>query len=192
MFEKFALTAEEIQKAEDYIPIEKKIKFVEENAPLCVDRMNVMATIGEDSVELPPIYKENSELKSRFLLGFLLKEYFGIKYAEEDDVEYAITREEYDRISSSHIFNQLERMKSNQALRDKVFDLLSDYKDVEKRMNTEIYGILNTQNDPVARVVAGIVAFPTETIGKTIAGGIHAITDEIQKYKDERAEKFAE
>lgn len=36
-------------------------------------------------------------------------------------------------------------------LRDKAFDLLADYRDLEKMLKTEIYGMLQAMNDPVSR-----------------------------------------
>ena len=59
---------------------------------------------------------------------------------------------DYDRWAGGHIFNQIDRMKGKgPELRDKAFDLLADYRDLEKMLKTEIYGMLQAMNDPVSR-----------------------------------------
>jgi hypothetical protein len=57
----------------------------------------------------------------------------------------------FDRWAGSHVFNQLERLKRDAELRDKVFDLLADYKDLEKRFSAQLAGLLTVQNDSVVR-----------------------------------------
>lgn len=49
------------------------------------------------------------------------------------------------------MLNQIERMKSVPALRNAAFDLLQDYKMLEKMLNTEVYNMLRVMNDPVTR-----------------------------------------
>ena len=151
MMEKYVVTAEAVTKANDYLPLAKKNEFVDYCAQKCFARVSIHA--GEAAGdEFPPMYVENSDAKSRYLMGALCLLYLpiGAEFADEDD-PYLITEEQYDALAASHVMNQLERLKSNAALRDKVFDILADYKDLEKRLNTAVYGFMSVMNDPVAR-----------------------------------------
>ena len=65
---------------------------------------------------------------------------------------YLMSADDYDRWAGGHLFNQIDRMKGKgPELRDKAFDLLADYRDLEKMLKTEIYGMLQAMNDPVSR-----------------------------------------
>lgn len=70
--------------------------------------------------------------------------------ASETD-EWLMSVEEYDAWAGSHVFNQLERWKRDGDLKFKAYDLLYDYKDLEKRFSAQISSLLAVQNDPVIR-----------------------------------------
>ena len=83
-------------------------------------------------------------------MGVFVSCYLGIPYAGDTDFQMAAN--EYDRWASSHIFNQLERMKSDKDIKDKVFDILDDYKDFQWAMRREIEILLGHRNDTVMRL----------------------------------------
>ena len=83
-------------------------------------------------------------------MGALLTFYLHMEYEGNDDLNMAT--DVYDRFASSHILNQIERMKSDALMRDKAFDLIADYRELEKRVNSEIFSVLAVQNDTVARL----------------------------------------
>ena len=83
-------------------------------------------------------------------MSVLLKEYLNIQIPDE------FTDETYDQYGEAHILNQLERFKGNAGLKDKVFNILGNFKKFEKMLNTEIENEKNVRNDPVARLSAAI------------------------------------
>jgi uncharacterized coiled-coil protein SlyX len=69
----------------------------------------------------------------------------------EPNDEWLMTHEAYDEWAGGHIFNQLERYKRDTDLKFKAYDLLYDYKDLEKRFSAQISSLLAVQNDAVIR-----------------------------------------
>lgn len=148
MGEKITLTSEMMERARDYVPLAEKEEWCAENAPRVFDKLAITA----DGEAMPPMYMVNAGLKSRYLMAALVKMYFCVhEIIGEPDNEWLMSENEYDRWAGSHIFNQLERMKRDAWLKIKAFDLLADYRDLEKRFSTQISGLLAVQNDPVIR-----------------------------------------
>lgn len=144
---KFELTGEMMQKARDYVPLAEKEAWVAENAPKCFDKLAITA----DGEPVPPMYMVNTALKSRYLMGALAKLYFCADIQHEADNEWLMTVADYDAWAGSHIMNQLERMKHDNCYKFKAYDLMADYRDLEKRFSTQLSGLLTVQNDSVIR-----------------------------------------
>ena len=103
---------------------------------------------------------------------------------DEND-EWLLTEQEYDRWAAAHILNQIERMKSNASLRDKCFDLLQDYKTLEKMLNTEVYGLIRAMNDSVSRIIAQIQASTTPESMKNAMAQLEQSKKDYEKYMKE-------
>ena len=159
--EKFILTEQMLKEARDYIPSAEKVGWVTKAAEQCIDRIEI--TDG-DGGKLPDMYMANQDRKERLLMGALCGLYLGI----EDD---------YDRMAGSHIFNQIQRMKSG-TLRDKCFDLISDYLNLERRLTAQINALLTVQNDIVVRN-----QLATSEVMKELPG----ILDQLKTITDARA-----
>lgn len=146
---KFLLTEAIIEKARKYLTIAEKEAFAERNATLCFDTLQIK-TNGD---VMPPMYKENAAKKQRVLMGALVNAYLGLN-AETQDGGDMLTEEAYDRFGESHIFTQIERMKrrtEDSDIRDAIFELMSDYFQLDKILSCEIHGLLDAQNDIVTR-----------------------------------------
>lgn len=145
------LTDKIFDNARDYVPLLEKTAFVNECAGNCFDRMEVKLSSGEHI----PYYKENVERRQRYLMGGFVTLYLGLKIEPVDadkGEKYLLSADDYDRWAGGHIFNQIERVKAKGgSARDKAFDLVSDFRDLEKMLKTEIYGMLQAMNDPVTR-----------------------------------------
>ena len=142
------LTEEGLLAARDYVPLMEKAAFAAECAGRCFDRMEVRVEGGQ----VLPYFKENVERRSRYLMGGFVKLYLGEDFEPVEGETYLMSADDYDRWAGGHIFNQIDRMKGKGPnLRDKAFDLLADYRDLEKMLKTEIYGMLQAMNDPVSR-----------------------------------------
>ena len=151
------LSSETILAARDYVPLEENQRFVEACADRCFDTPNGHTgdAGGEDEV-LPPLSKENNGRKARCMMAALANLYLNLDVKSEPDFPWMVTAAEYDRLAASHVQNQLERAKHDLTLREKAFDLLGDYKDLERRLNAEIHALAAVMNDPASRLLAAM------------------------------------
>lgn len=175
MSEKIEITREMLTGARDYVPNAEKEAWVAENAAKCFDRL----AITSDGEELPTMYMVNEGLRRRFLMTAFVKTYLRQKAEADERDETVISESCYDKWAGSHVFNQMERMKKDENLRDKCFDLLADYKDLEKRFSAQLAGLLTVQNDSVVRQ-----AQYTSTQMKALPG----LLDELKKLADRKGE----
>ena len=157
--EHYVITEESMEAVNTYVPIRIKTDLVDLIADKCILKSEMTAEIDGQEMSMPPMYTENTNAKSRYLMGVLVRLYLcgGFKPESEDDI-WIMPEEEYDKWAGGHVFNQLERFKQNPKYKNVCFDLLSDYRDFEKRLNIELYGKINSLNDPVARQLAAIQA----------------------------------
>lgn len=146
--EKIVITGEMIDKAESYLPLARKLAIIEVITPLCISTVRLVDEKGEASV--PNRAEEDVLYSRRAAMGVFLRHYLNYEFEGwEEDI--ALPLNLYDQWAGSHVFNQLERLKSVAAVRDKVFDILADYKEFVKLLNNAIYTRINHQNDAVLR-----------------------------------------
>lgn len=178
--EHYVITEESMEAVNTYVPIRIKTDLVDLIADKCILKSEMTAEIDEQEMSMPPMYTENTNAKSRYLMGVLVRLYLcgGFKPESEDDI-WIIPEEEYDKWAGGHVFNQLERFKQNPKYKNVCFDLLSDYRDFEKRLNVELYGKINSLNDPVARQLAAIQA-------STSPDSVEGILEQIKELQEKR------
>lgn len=175
------ISKEKVMQMPDYVPLREKMKFVNEAADLCFDRVELKIDGGLDSMPMPPIYKENTAIKSRVLMTAYAKLYLNEPYETEKN-QWLMTEQEYDRFAASHIMNQLERLKRYDGeIRDKAFDVISDMRDIEKRLNTEVYGLTQVMNEPVTRI---IMALQQQTTPEAVSGALNELKDAQKAFAD--------
>lgn len=152
MEKKFTITENLVRNANDYIPLERKVAMAKAIAPKCIEKSKTAEQNqkGLEFLALPTLWVDDLETKNLYTMVVLLTEYLKIKVPDD------FTDEIYDEYASTHILNQLERFKSNLSLKDKVFDLLNDFRDFKKILDTEIFNEKEVRNDPVARLSAAI------------------------------------
>lgn len=151
------ITIDDMKRARTYMPIMQKAEFVNAASVNCFDQLNVNAQYdNESSKPLPHMYKENTFLKSRYLMGALLSYYFRFDIDMVEGTDWLVAADDYDRYAGGRIFECLQRFKSNAEVRDKAYDILADYKDLESRLNREIHGMLTAMNDPVSRALMAL------------------------------------
>lgn len=183
------LTPEElIFRARSYLPMAQKREFVERVAPKCVNLVSLgAAENGEkQNVMLPDMHMENTERKARFLMGALVKLYLKIDFDGAEGDPDLLSWDDYDRFAGNHVINQIERMKSDRDVRDKCFDLLQDYRVLEKMLNTEVYGMLQVQNDPLTRFLAYMQMTTTPENIRKMQEQTEKLQAELQSYAKER------
>ena len=192
--EKIVLTEDSIKKAVSYAPVAMKENFVDHCAMKCLQRVQVNLDVDNDTA-MPNMYMEDTFTKSRYLMTALAVLYLGIPMKEvqsEINDAWLMERDEYDRWAMSHVLNQLERMKGKAELRDKVFDLLRDYRDLEKRLSTAIYSALNVMNDPANRFFQKIQMDTSAEALEASKKNLEDLMAEVEKMKAEKEEQDKE
>lgn len=150
--EPFIITEKMIEQASSYIPLAIKKALANGVAGACLEAVNL--TTENITGYMPKFYREDCSAKLLYLTYYFLTEYLGVKVPDEFSVE------EYDYYASSHLFNQLERFKSgNQEIKNKVFDILYDYKEFKKMLDNEIFILKEGKNSTINRILASISVF---------------------------------
>ena len=166
--EPFIITEEMIEKATAYIPLAEKIAFAKTYAAECIEpvEIDVLNIQANETMALPSLYEENTLKKQLYLMQAFLTEYLHIAVPNE------FTTEVYDEYAKTQPLNQLERWKTKgkPEIKDKVFDLLADYKALKKLLDGEIYKLVTARSDSVSRVLASITLMcDPETVKKMTA-----------------------
>lgn len=146
------ITKEMIQNANDYIPLIEKQALTEKLAQRCIARVNVGFTLDGDQTShtMPERYQEMRHMTAMFQMGVFAKLYLKQEFFGDDDLQMAANV--YDDWAGSHVFNQLERLKTDKDVKDKVFNILYDYKEFQWAMRREIETLIGHNNDTVLRL----------------------------------------
>lgn len=187
-----SIDEESIKQVTTYIPLAAKTEWVRLIADECMDK--VMLSFNGES--MPLMFMENADKKSRFLLGFFLRLYLNWNWEHEEGEspvdEWLVPYDVYDQWMRGHIFAQIEKLKSNKDVKDICFNLLSEYKDVERRLNNEIYGKLQIKNDPVSRQIMQQQANMTPEAIEQLFDGLKEAQAAYDEYKESHGEVTAE
>ena len=135
------ITAEMIENAETYIPLLEKAKLAEDIAHKCVKAVAFSYTPanGGAEVPMPPGAQEVPFLTSLCLMGTLVSRY--LKQGKDWDNDVQMPLNVYDEWASSHVMNQLERLKVNKKIANRVYDMLYDYKDLRWMVRRDDRGV---------------------------------------------------
>ena len=194
MENKIVITPEIVKNATDYIPLMKKQEMAETIAQKCIVKVLMKYTEkgdGTDSVPMPDRYQEYHMYTNLYLMGVLAHEYLHIPYEGDGTGKEIIDYENlkmpanvYDQWGASHVLNQLEQMKTDRELREKVFDLLNDYKDFRWMLAHEIDILLGHNNDVVTRMMQALGA----SIKEMAADSMHELGETLQGEQPQEAE----
>lgn len=155
MDNEFTITKEIMAQADTYIPVAMKELLSWKLAEACIHPTYAMraddadSKTGKSANDAFPIYCESMSVKNRYLMTILLSFYMKIFNA---DHPLLCNTEEYDGWAGNHVLNQIERFKQGEY-REKAFDILSDYRETEKYLNSAIYALLREKNDPAKRIM---------------------------------------
>lgn len=186
--ERITITEETINNGVSYALCELKEKFVEDVYMKCLNRVDVNLD-DSGNAPMPYMYMENTFLKSRYLMTALAKFYLRMDVETEDGDMWLMTRNEYDRFGASHVIGQLNRFRNNNPdLKDKVFDLLRDYSDLERRLSNAIRSGLTVMNDPANRIFQKITMDVSEEALKSAVDEAKQQLAELQNIKGGEAD----
>ena len=164
--ERKPITMKEVfAKANAYVPLMEKAAIVSHCAERCIDRV-VVDTGERFRGDVPPMYRENGQRKRRYLMGILARAYLRLDFDGCEEDKWLMSADDYDRMK-----------KQSDALRDKAYDLLADYRDLEKMLNTEINANLAVMNDVVARMAMSSAAAMTPESMKELV----ELAEQVQK-----------
>jgi len=159
------LSIADIKRAKSYLPIMQKTALAQALAPMCIQKVRMFAPVpGEEKATPVPDRYQEDVLRKSLCMGFVLAYYYlempEIREQYTGDSSPMLSANDYDRYGN--IIQQLQRMKMSKYpmreerddFRDKVYDLLADYKDMEKRLNAEIRNRIDAMNDICSRVTS--------------------------------------
>ena len=180
--EYFELTKEMMLKAKTYMPLSDKEELARKIALTCIRSMKMAEQNkpADKLISLPMMSEENCAVKAMCLMNTLLGFYFDIELQETED-PYS----RYDYYAGGHLMNQLERFKGDRETKDIAFDILDDFREFKKMVDTMIFNEKSNVNDPLGRLAAAIELLSTPENIKTLV-------EELQKSSNELTEKVKE
>lgn len=185
----FVITEEMMRGAKSYLPINAKEAIIHNALPGCIRRIfdfdykrGAYATEKDDLPTTMPYYGEDTAYKSRVMMGCILHFYLGIDIGEF----ISITPDEYDRYAESHPMNQIERFKTVAEFKSKAFDMLSDIRDLEKRMNCAIYSMLQMKNDGATRIMTALGTMMSQEALESVIGSVMEAQDAINNEREKQ------
>lgn len=195
----YKITKESLMNAVTYMPLRTKIDLSKDIAALCLENIDTdeQNKVGESIIALPHLKGENLALKNILLLNTLLGFYLDLDLPEKDgDGNDIDPYDLFDFYAGGHLLNQIERFKADPDVKDKVFDLLSDYKDLKKIVDTEIYNQKSNVNDIIPRMAASIAVLGSPETMKQVIEELKRVseekTEELEKQKAALAKAFEE
>jgi len=155
----YTITQDDIAAANTYVPTAEKMAYIRYVAEKCFDKLDITTNTdpNAETRPLPSRYKLNTDRKARYLMGAFVGMYLQKEFEREtEDDEWLMSVGDYDMYAGGHVFDSLNRMKNNAAVRDKLYDLLADYSELKYRLESDIKGLLDAMNDSVSRALAYI------------------------------------
>ena len=156
------ITQADIQKARDYMPAETKEAVARLMAKLCV---RTVENDAGQTIALPPMRVEDRLRRLQCLHGVLCGWYFNGKFEQEklrvrgedgktveQEIALCMSVPALNDWLSGHPIDQLERLKKEKQVANKVFDLLYDLRAFELMLNAAIREEIEMANDPALRI----------------------------------------
>lgn len=188
------ITEEIILNATTYLPIETKSVMAREFAKDCVSEVQVSIDENDSTSVLPPRYQENPMLKSLYGMMTLLDQYLHLIVRDENG-DATLNVEEFDEWGKSCVMNQLDRMKSskNVEVRNRVYDILDDYREFYRMLGVEISALVANKNDFLSRFLQYFSMSITPDMFKdafaNLADSLNDIKEQAEKEKDMKSEE---
>ena len=191
------ITEEDIKNAKSFMPMEVKEKLTRTVAMCCVEAVESENT-AEGQPPIPPIYRERRWLRQQVSMGVLAEWYLGKKIEHEPIdlnwsgkiIEMAMTmsRDEYSIWASSHVINQMERLKTSrtEGIRDKIYDILYDFKGFENMLFGAIRDELDNRNDICGRLARTFAMQVSEETLKELREETLSAISELKKQGGEK------
>lgn len=183
------ITEEIILNADKYIPISTKSALARNFADDCISEVKISVDSAEGSDVLPPRYQENPKMKSLYGMMTLLSNYLHVLKPDENG-EITFDTSDFDEWGSSCIMNQLDRMKSskNIEVRNKVYDILDDYREFYRMLGVEISALVANKNDVLVRFLQYFTASITPDMVSDAMERFKGTLEEMKEYNGKQKE----
>ena len=183
------ITEDIILNATLYIPIAKKSALARTFAGDCISKVEIKLNGNDASSILPPRYQENPMMKSLYGMMTLLSDYLHM-LPTDDDGNVSMDAATFDEWGEASIMNQLDRMKSskNQEIRNKVYDILDDYREFYRMLGVEISSILANKNDMLSRFMQYFQSEITPDLMKGLMDNLTSVMQEAKDYQEQPKE----
>ena len=183
------ITEDIILSATLYVPIAKKSALARAFAEDCISKVEIKLNGDDASSILPPRYQENPMMKSLYGMMTLLSEYLHMM-PTDDEGNVSMDADTFDEWGASSIMNQLDRMKSskNQEIRNRVYDILDDYREFYRMLGVEISSILANKNDMLSRFMQYFQSEITPDLMKGLMDNLTSVMQEAKDYQEQPKE----
>lgn len=183
------ITEDIILNATLYIPIAKKSALARAFADDCISKVEIKLNGDDASSILPPRYQENPMMKSMYGMMTLLSEYLHMM-PKDDEGNITMDATEFDEWGAASIMNQLDRMKSskNQEIRNRVYDILDDYREFYRMLGVEISSLLANKNDVLTRFMQYFRSEITPDLVKGLMDNLTSVMQEAKDYQEQPKE----
>lgn len=187
------ITEEIILNAESYIDIDAKSILAREFAKDCIVEANISIKNGEQTDVLPPRYQEDPKSKSLYGMMTLLDQYLHLLERDDKD-DITFTERDFDEWGRACVMNQLDRFKSskNIEVRNKVYDILDDYREFYRMLGVEIAALVANKNDPLSRFLDYFSMSITPDMVKDVIEAFSDSMKEIAGYKESQEDEASE
>ena len=187
------ITEEIILNAESYIPIDMKSAMAQEFAKSCVTEVQIIVENNGEKDILPPRYQENPKMKSLYGMMTLLDQYLHLLERSENG-EVTFNSLDFDEWGRDCVMNQLDRFKSskNIEVRNKVYDILDDYREFYRMLGVEITSLVANKNDGLSRFIDYFKASITPDMIKDVFSQLTGTLGEIKDYESKPKEWASE
>lgn len=187
------ITEDVIRNATIYLPITKKSALARVFAEDCISKVEIKLSNDDNSDPLPPRYQENPMMKSLFGMMTLLSQYLHVVEANENG-ELSMSPQEFDEWGEASIMNQLDRLKSskNPEIKNRVYDILDDYREFYRMLGVEISSLLANKNDFLVRFMQYFQAEITPEALKGLMEGLSNAANELKEYAETPKELASE
>lgn len=183
------ITEDIILNATLYVPIAKKSALARAFAEDCISKVEIKLNGDDASSILPPRYQENPMMKSLYGMMTLLSEYLHMM-PTDDEGNVSMDADTFDEWGAASIMNQLDRMKSskNQEIRNRVYDVLDDYREFYRMLGVEISSLLANKNDALSRFMQYFQSEITPDIVKGLMDNLTSVAQEAKEYQEQPKE----
>lgn len=183
------ITEDIILNATLYVPIAKKSALARAFAEDCISKVEIKLNGDDASSILPPRYQENPMMKSLYGMMTLLSEYLHMM-PTDDEGNVSMDADTFDEWGEASIMNQLDRMKSskNQEIRNRVYDVLDDYREFYRMLGVEISSLLANKNDALSRFMLYFQSEITPDIVKGLMDNLTSVAQEAKEYQEQPKE----